>query len=848
VIHIGPTRPGAGGTLIKDAFTMRTGDSTICRWMSTAVAALGLFVGASTATANSPVFQFPLPDGGQRGTQVPLTLHGQRLTGIEEVVFYEPGITVEGIELVNDSQAKATFVIAPDCRLGEHKLRLRTKSGWTTMQTFYVGPYPTIEEVEPNSDFATPQPVPLNSTVAGVVKREDVEYFAVEAKKGQRISVEVEGIRLGLTPLNQLFDPYIAILDKDRFELAAADDTALWKQDPFVSMIAPEDGTYIVLLRETAFGGNDLSRYRLHIGEFPRPIAVFPLGGAPGETISFRFLGDKTGVIEQTVQLPNDGSDEFALYPVHNGQSTPSPFRVRVAAMPNVMEIEPNDGAAQATFQDSQTPLAFNGVLEKEGDQDWFKFHATQGQSLEFKVFAREYGSPLDAVINVYKGDGTHLGGNDDGGGRPDSLHVQAIPETGAYFVRVRDHLDKGGPDYVYRLEVAPPTPRLTITMPDVARYDDQNRQFVSVPRGNRWMVLMQANRQYFGAPVQFACDDLPPGVTMHAPVMPANVSHIPVIFEAAPEAAIGGKLCDLRAAANGNFAADGILGRWRQNVALVRGDPNGAPYYTTSVDRLAVAVTQEAPFHVRIVEPKVPLLQSGQMNLKIVADRKEGFDEVIHVQLPFRPPGFGAQYQMTIPKGQSEIDYPINAAGNAAVGDWPMALLGYSVIQGGNLFVASPHITIKIAQPLVNGQIAMSVCEQGQEAEVIVQLQHVTPFEGEATLELLGLPPKCTTHPLKIKAGQEQAIFKVTTEKETPVGQHKSLFCQVVLMRDGEEMRQSLAGGGVIRIDAPKPAAVAAAPPPPPVQAPPAPPAGEPKKVLSRLEQLRLEQQGARQ
>ena len=56
---------------------------------------------------------------------------------------------------------------------------------------------------------------------------EDVDYFVVEAKKGDRITAEVEGIRLGIT----LFDPYVAILDAKRFELASSDDAALVWQD-----------------------------------------------------------------------------------------------------------------------------------------------------------------------------------------------------------------------------------------------------------------------------------------------------------------------------------------------------------------------------------------------------------------------------------------------------------------------------------------------------------------------------------------------------------------------------------------------------------------------------------------
>ena len=77
-------------------------------------------------------------------------------------------------------------------------------------------------EVEPKSDFKQPQVVANNVTVEGIVQNEDVDYYVVEAKKGERISAEVEGIRLGDT----LFDVYVAILNEARL-VATSDDAAL---------------------------------------------------------------------------------------------------------------------------------------------------------------------------------------------------------------------------------------------------------------------------------------------------------------------------------------------------------------------------------------------------------------------------------------------------------------------------------------------------------------------------------------------------------------------------------------------------------------------------------------------
>ena len=47
-----------------------------------------------------------------------------------------------------------------------------------------------MSETEPNNDFAAPQAIPMNVTVTGVADNEDVDYFVVDAKKGQRITAE----------------------------------------------------------------------------------------------------------------------------------------------------------------------------------------------------------------------------------------------------------------------------------------------------------------------------------------------------------------------------------------------------------------------------------------------------------------------------------------------------------------------------------------------------------------------------------------------------------------------------------------------------------------------------------
>ncbi len=54
-----------------------------------------------TAVASAgftPVLNLVNPRGGQRGTDVEVTLSGDRMEDIQEVMFYEPGVTVSAID------------------------------------------------------------------------------------------------------------------------------------------------------------------------------------------------------------------------------------------------------------------------------------------------------------------------------------------------------------------------------------------------------------------------------------------------------------------------------------------------------------------------------------------------------------------------------------------------------------------------------------------------------------------------------------------------------------------------------------------------------------------------------
>ncbi|MDB6134374.1 MAG: peptidase [Verrucomicrobiales bacterium] len=798
---------------------------------------------ACVCPAASPDFGAIYPRGGQRGTSVPVTLGGARLDDAEEIVSYSADIKVADLKVESATALKATFQIGAGCPFGEHTFRVRTKSGVSYGRTFWVGPFPTVDEVEPNDKFTSAQSVTYGSTLAGIAKNEDADYFKIEGKKGDRLNVEVEGIRLG----SSFWDPYVAILDSKKFELATCDDSALLVQDPHASIIIPEDGTYYIEIRDSSYAGNDVAFYRAHVGRFPRPTAVYPNGGKAGSKTEVTFLNDPAGPVKQTVEVPNTPGEKLPLYAVTDLGSAPSPNLFRISDLENVLETEPNDSLAEAKAQPSAppaVPIAFNGIIGKPNDSDWFRFTAKKDQRLDLAIYSRSLRSPLDPVLEIFNADGGGLNGNDDNGPNPDSrIGGFTFPADGDYYIRVHDQLNRGGPDFVYRVEAAPPAPSMNAYITRFDRVDSQMRQQMPVPRGGRYATLINVDRANWGGPVAWDAPNLPPGVTLESDPMPNGIGQYAVVFAAAADAPRG--LALTRLMPKSTEEKNPSAGRFSQNLELVQGEPNQTPYVICSQTTLPVAVTDEVPFSLEIIKPTVPLVQSGTIDLKVHATRKEGFTAPITVRLLWNPPGITSPGTIDIPAGKSDGIYQLTARGDAPAQAWKVTMLGETDAGAGPIYNATPFTEVTVAPPYLTMKMEMGAAEQGKPGEIFCTLEVAKTWTGPAKVTLYGLPAKVTTVEKEISATDKEVRFPITTVADSPVGKHQSLFCQAVIIENGVPIPHTIGQGGVLRIDAPPPAPAVPAPEAAVAQAapPPPPPSAKP---LSRLEQLRQQQAAA--
>lgn len=785
---------------------------------------------ATTPTAAAPVLNLVEPRGGQRGTEVEVHFHGARLEAGTTALFYQNGLTLGPVEWKAQDHVVAKLTIAPDAPLGEHSLRLLSPSGITELRSFWVGQFQIVNETEPNNSFDQPQRIELNTTVHGVATAEDEDIFVCTLRKGQRLSVEVEAMRLGRI----LFDASIAILDPRKFELATCDDIPLLRTDACASIIAPEDGDYRIVVREAAYEGRAECQYRLHIGTFPRPTAVFPPGGKPGETLEFTFIGDPTGPFVQPLTLPSTPSATHPLFPLQGPLCAPSPHLVCVSPLDHAREFPPNANIASATPLPN-IPCAAHGILDGSQSRDWFKFNATKGSNLTLRVLARSLRSPLDPVLTLTDSSGKSIASNDDQGG-PDSQLAWTCPADGTYGLMVRDQLSRTGPDFIYRIEVTPRSPAITASLPTVERVNTQKWKTFPVPRGNRYAAVVNVNRENTNCEATFKAAALPQGVTLHAPAITRAMNSFPIVLEASPDAPTSGGLYTFSLESTGTEPA--ITGNLTDTIHHIDINNQGA-YHSVSLDRIPTAVTTEAPFRIDLQTPAGPLVRNGTLLLNIRANRSEGYQEKITLRMLWTPPGVKGPVTVEIPGNQTEATYELNASGDAATGQWPLCVLAEANTPQGPTLTSSALTPLTVAEPFVTAAIDLAATEQGRPTPVLAKLSLLRDFEGEATAELLGLPHGTQTTPVTFTKDQTELTFPLQVAADAAIGKHASLFCRILIPDKGTQICHLTGQGGTLRIDSPPPATPAQAAKNP-TSPPPDQPTATPQKPLSRLEQLR--------
>jgi hypothetical protein len=91
---------------------------------------------------------------------------------------------------------------------------------------------------------------------------------------------------------------------------------------------------------------------------------------------------------------------------------------------------------------------------------------------------------------------------------------------------------------------------------------------------------------------------------------------------------------------------------------------------------------------------------------------------------------------------------------------------------------------------------------DQGSEGSMTLKLDQKMPFEGKAKVALVGLPQGVTSEEKEITKDDKEVKFTLKAASDAQAGQHKTIFASFTLVKDGEPMLNTIASGGILRVD----------------------------------------------
>ena len=403
------------------------------------------------------------------------TTHDQEMLREIRKKLMESGPRKQATPAISE-KVRVRLNIQANAELGEHDLRLLTSLGLSNPIRFCVAQLPEISHSQPATGnprkSASARPVSEELRVEtpciinGQILPGEVDRFRFKAAGEQRIVLATKA--RGLLPyladtVPGWFQASLTLYDATGKEIEIGDDLG-FDPDPVISFAAPQDGDYVIEIRDSLYRGREDFVYRLKVGEFPYIKSAFPLGAQVGQATTLTL--DGWNLPEATVEVP-----PYSEPGLHSIQLPTDKWRLcdpvllAVDTLPERNEKEPND--RQALSEHVTLPAVVNGRIDKPGDIDVYQIKAAEGEQVVIEVLARRLNSPLDSILTLQDATGQTLAENDDfedkGAGlithQADSKITYTFSKAGFYYVSLRDGQGKGGPDYAYRLRLSKPQP-----------------------------------------------------------------------------------------------------------------------------------------------------------------------------------------------------------------------------------------------------------------------------------------------------------------------------------------------------------------------------------------------------
>ncbi len=690
------------------------------------------------------------PVGMERGTTATFTLDGRNLAETRAVIFDAPGITgrvteatdvpekITGpragvdlgaqVPLGKKQTAKLEVTVAKDVAPGIHKFRIQTPLGTSDMAALDVGALPEIaENQKPASSEMTAgaaaQAVTLPATIVGAIQMPgDTDSYRFEGHAGEELVAQVVASELGSQLVSEL------VLEDASGAILARDGENTFKPDAVLIAKLPRDGSYTLSIADREKGGGEDHFYRLNAGPLPYVTSVFPLGVGAGKAQQVEVEGVNLDGLKQVKVTPPATADGWTTTPLVLPLNAPllNEVKVAVGEEPGILEQEPNNSPAQA--QPVSLPVTINGHIDSgpgaAPDNDYFRFHAREGERLTISVAASRLGSPLDSVIEVLDAQGNPI----------PRATVRCLNET-TTTLSDRDSRTPG-----IRL-----VSTSGLREGDYLMVGDELDQIINVPDQPDADVDLKSisglREAFLGTSPDVHAVNTP---VYRAQILPADAEFPPnglPVFRLTWRNDDGGP----------GYGADSRLdfvaprdGDYILHLADVRNlqGPDFA-YRLTMRDALPDYQLAADP-----ANPNIP--RGGSVPVQVRADRLQGYEGPIDIEVKGLPRGITAA-PATIAAGQDSTQVILLAASDAAESApaAPIEIVGRARVDGREVVrKANADAPLQLASVIpppdvvVSAEPSVVAIGAGQEVKVTLHVARQNGFKGRVPCDVLNLPP----------------------------------------------------------------------------------------------------------
>ncbi len=674
------------------------------------------------------------PLGLGAGTELEVEVLGRDVEEVTALRFDQPGLSAELLK-------PGRFKVKAEASVGAgtYDVRMVGKYGVSNPRILSVTHGLTdVAEKEPNNEPDQTQVVELNTAINGSSDGNGQDLFQFHLKKGQRVTIDCQAMKLG----SQL-DANLILNNAAGQSLASSGD--YHGRDPFIDFAAPDEGDFFLVVNDLIYRGG--LPYRLIITTLPQVENVFPRAVQAGQTVAMTAYGRSlkegpTATVPPQLDeftfplsVPSDlGKARQFTFIEHPNDHTVAPtaatfmlngyqIRVPVGAgalhpaclmvtdQPVTIDIEPNDERTQP--QKLTLPAVVSGRFDKPRDADWFEIDIPEKEAGEysFEVYSERIGGQSDPYVGVYDDQGNSIGEQDDYGPRVNAFdgHIRDpfgsfnLQEKRKYHVVVQDRYSRGGPRYQYVLTIRKPVPDF-----DVASIHGENPgpSGVNVWAGGAVFVDVIAHRHHgFTGQILLTAEGLPPGVHA-APTSLFNTDRTTVVFWAEENAPVGASAVKIMATANINGQ---VVKHEVRSHTRVWADAN--PGSSQPMRELVVGVREKAPYLVKLEPDRVTVEAGKEVQVKLQVTRYwPDFKDKITV-IPLAFPGPIQMPTVEIPAGANEGVIKFTVQNGTRPGDYTVSVLGQAQVPFNkdpqakdrpNTLVSTPSvpITITVVEP----------------------------------------------------------------------------------------------------------------------------------------------------